>query len=55
MHRIALSLLFLVVANLLIGDAEQPESGQQFISATNVIFHDYKRPSALILPIVPGK
>jgi len=35
--------------------AEQPESGQQFISATNVIFHDRKRPSALILPIVPGK
>ena len=35
--------------------AEQPESGQQFISATNVIFHDPKRPSALILPIVPGK
>jgi putative CocE/NonD family hydrolase len=35
--------------------AEQPESGQQFISATNVIFHDHKRPSALILPIVPGK
>jgi uncharacterized protein len=35
--------------------AEQPESGQQFISATNVIFHDHRRPSALILPIVPGK
>jgi putative CocE/NonD family hydrolase len=35
--------------------AAQPESGQQFISATNVIFHDHKRPSALILPIVPGK
>lgn len=35
--------------------AEQPESGQRFISATNVIFHDHKRPSALILPIVPGK
>jgi putative CocE/NonD family hydrolase len=34
---------------------EQPESGQRFISATNVIFHDHKRPSALILPIVPGK
>jgi uncharacterized protein len=35
--------------------AESPESGQQFISATNAIFHDRKRPSALILPIVPGK
>jgi putative CocE/NonD family hydrolase len=35
--------------------AESPESGQQFISATNAIFHDHKRPSALILPIVPGK
>ena len=35
--------------------AEQPESGQRFISATNVIYHDHKRPSALILPIVPGK
>jgi uncharacterized protein len=35
--------------------AEQPESGQRFISATNVIFHDHKHPSALILPIVPGK
>ena len=35
--------------------AEQPEAGQQFISATNVIFHDHKHPSALILPIVPGK
>jgi putative CocE/NonD family hydrolase len=35
--------------------AESPESGQQFISATNVILHDYKHPSALILPIVPGK
>jgi uncharacterized protein len=35
--------------------AEQPESGQRFISATNAIFHDHKHPSALILPIVPGK
>jgi putative CocE/NonD family hydrolase len=35
--------------------AEQPESGQRFISATNIIYHDHKRPSALILPIVPGK
>jgi uncharacterized protein len=35
--------------------AEQPESGQQFISAKNAIFHDHTRPSALILPIVPGK
>jgi putative CocE/NonD family hydrolase len=35
--------------------AESPESGQQFISATNVIFHDHKHPSALILPIVAGK
>jgi putative CocE/NonD family hydrolase len=35
--------------------AEQPESAQQFVSATNVIFHDHKHPSALILPVVPGK
>jgi putative CocE/NonD family hydrolase len=35
--------------------AEQPESGQQFVSATNVIFHDHEHPSALILPVVPGK
>jgi putative CocE/NonD family hydrolase len=35
--------------------AEQPESGQRFVSATNVIFHDQKHPSALILPVVPGK
>ena len=35
--------------------AEQPETGQQFISATNVVFHDYTHPSALILPVVPGK
>jgi putative CocE/NonD family hydrolase len=35
--------------------AEQPESGQRFISARNVIYHDHKHPSALILPIVPGK
>ena len=35
--------------------AEQPEAGQQFISATNVIYHDYRHPSALILPVVPDK
>ena len=35
--------------------AEQPESGQQFIAATNVIYHDSKHPSALVLPVVPGK
>jgi uncharacterized protein len=35
--------------------AEQPEAGQHFISATNVIYHDYKHPSALILPVVPGQ
>jgi putative CocE/NonD family hydrolase len=35
--------------------AEQPESGEKFISATNVIYHDSKHPSALILPVVPGK
>jgi putative CocE/NonD family hydrolase len=35
--------------------AEQPETGQQFISATNVIFHDRKHPSALLLPVVPGE
>ena len=35
--------------------AEQPESGQRFISARNVIYHDYRRPSALILPIVPAR
>ena len=33
--------------------ADQPESGQRFISAKNVIYHDHKHPSALILPIVP--
>jgi uncharacterized protein len=35
--------------------AEQPESGQKFISATNVIYHDARHPSALILPVVPGQ
>ena len=34
--------------------AEQPESGQRFIPATNVVFHDHEHPSALILPVVPG-
>jgi putative CocE/NonD family hydrolase len=35
--------------------AEQPELGQQFASATNVIYHDAQHPSALILPIVPSQ
>ena len=35
--------------------AEQPESGQQFASATNVIYHDASHPSSLILPIVPNQ
>jgi putative CocE/NonD family hydrolase len=35
--------------------AEQPESGEKFISATNVIYHDSKHPSALVLPVVPAK
>jgi putative CocE/NonD family hydrolase len=35
--------------------AEQPESGEKFISATNVIYHDAKHPSALLLPVVAGK
>jgi uncharacterized protein len=35
--------------------AEQPESGQRFVPATNVVFHDKNHPSALSLPIVPGK
>jgi putative CocE/NonD family hydrolase len=33
--------------------AEQPESGQRFITAENVIYHDAKHRSALILPVVP--
>jgi hypothetical protein len=33
--------------------AESPESGQRFISAENVIYHDAKHPSALIVPVVP--
>ncbi len=35
--------------------AEQPESGQKFVSATNVIYHDARHPSALILPVVPSE
>ncbi len=35
--------------------AEQPELGQQFVSATNVIYHDAQHPSALILPVVPNQ
>jgi len=35
--------------------AEQPESGEKFISATNVIYHDAKHPSALLLPVVASK
>jgi uncharacterized protein len=34
------------------GDAA---SGQQFVSATNSVYHDAEHPSALVLPIVPGK
>ena len=33
--------------------AEQPESGQKFISATNTIYHDAQHPSAMILPVMP--
>jgi putative CocE/NonD family hydrolase len=33
--------------------AESPESGQRFITAQNVIYHDAKHPSALIVPVVP--
>jgi predicted acyl esterase len=35
--------------------SEQPESGQHFVPATNVIFHDRRHPSALILPVAPVK
>ena len=35
--------------------AEQPESGQQFVSATNVVYHDAQHPSALVLPVVPSE
>jgi putative CocE/NonD family hydrolase len=35
--------------------AEQPESGDKFVSATNVVLHDAQHPSALILPIVPSE
>jgi putative CocE/NonD family hydrolase len=33
--------------------ADSPESGQRFITAQNVIYHDAKHPSALIVPVVP--
>jgi putative CocE/NonD family hydrolase len=35
--------------------AEQPESGEKFVTATNIIYHDAHHPSALILPIVPSE
>ncbi|MBS1851274.1 MAG: CocE/NonD family hydrolase [Acidobacteria bacterium] len=35
--------------------AESPEAGQQFVPATNLVYHDAAHPSALILPIVPGR
>jgi hypothetical protein len=35
--------------------AGEAASGQQFVSATNSVYHDAEHPSALILPIVRGK
>jgi putative CocE/NonD family hydrolase len=35
--------------------AEQPESGQHFVPATNVIYHDRGHPSVLILPVAAGQ
>jgi uncharacterized protein len=31
------------------------ENGEQFVAATNVIYHDAEHPSALVLPIVPAR
>jgi putative CocE/NonD family hydrolase len=36
-------------------ETTQPPQREQFVSATNTILHDAEHPSALILPIVPGK
>jgi predicted acyl esterase len=33
---------------------QQPQR-EQFLSATNTVLHDAEHPSALILPVVPGK
>jgi uncharacterized protein len=35
--------------------SEQPESGQHFVRATNVIYHDRRHSSVLVLPVVPLK
>ena len=35
--------------------SEEMNSDQPFRSATNVIYHDAEHPSALVLPIVPGR
>jgi predicted acyl esterase len=35
--------------------SEQPESGQYFVPATNVIYHDHGHSSVLMLPVVPMK
>ena len=32
---------------------EQPESSKRMVKATNVIYHDHNRPSALIVPVIP--
>lgn len=34
---------------------ESPEQGSKFIRATNRIYHDPERPSALVLPVIPAK
>ncbi len=34
---------------------EDVKFAQKFVSATNTIYHDAQHPSALVLPIVPGK
>jgi uncharacterized protein len=34
---------------------EQTPTGQRFVSATNVVYHDAEHPSTLILPIVPAQ
>lgn len=33
---------------------DDPESAQHFAKATNTVFHDAARPSALVLPVVPA-
>ena len=36
-----------------VNTGEQGSTGQHFVSATNVIYHDAEHPSALVVPIVP--